>query len=57
VLLDVSCDRDRLDIFQVAKAGALAPGQKPANGMIVRDPGVFVADRDGRELEKHPRAC
>jgi hypothetical protein len=34
------------------KAGALTPGQELAHRMIVRNPGVLVADWDGKELEK-----
>ena len=52
VLLDVSRHRDGLDVFQALKAGLATPGQEPANRMIVRNSGVLVADRDGKELEK-----
>lgn len=49
---DISRHMDRFDIFEVAKAGFLAPIQKLADGVIIRDPGVLVPDRHGEELKK-----
>jgi hypothetical protein len=51
VLFDVCRYRDRLNILQTAKAGALAPIQKLADGMIVSDPRVLVADGNGKKFE------
>jgi hypothetical protein len=51
VLFDVCRYRDRLNILQVAEAGALAPIQELADGMIVSDPRVLVADGDSKKLE------
>jgi hypothetical protein len=51
VLFDVGRHRDRLNILQAAEAGALAPIQELANGMIVSDPRVLVADGDGEKFE------
>jgi hypothetical protein len=48
VLFDVCRYRDRLNILQTAKAGALAPIQKLADGMIVSEPRVLVADGNGK---------
>ena len=39
---DISRHMDRFDIFEVAKAGFLAPIQKLADGVIIRDLGVLV---------------
>jgi hypothetical protein len=52
MLLNVSRHRDGLDVFQALKAGSATPVQELANGMIVRDPGILLADWDGKELEK-----
>jgi hypothetical protein len=52
VLLDLSRDRDGLDVFQALETGALTPGQEPANRMVVRNSRVLVADWDGKELEE-----
>ncbi len=52
MLLDISRHRDGLNVFQASKAGLATPVQEPANRMIVRNPGVLVADRDGKELEE-----
>ena len=47
MLFDVCCHCDRFNILQVPEAGALAPIQELADGMIVSDPRVFVADGNG----------
>ena len=51
VLFDVCRHRDRLNILQAAKAGALAPIQKLADGMIISGPCVFVADGNGKKFK------
>ena len=51
VLFDVCRYRDRLNILQVAEAGALAPIQKLADGVIVSNPRVLVADGNGKKFE------
>jgi hypothetical protein len=51
VLFDVCRHRDRLNILQVAEAAALAPIQELADGMIVSDPRVLVADGNGKKFE------
>jgi hypothetical protein len=51
VLFDVCRHRDRLNILQVAEAGALAPIQKLADGMIVSDSRIYVADGNGKKKE------
>ena len=48
MLFDVGRYRDRLNILQAAEAGALAPIQELADGMIVSDPRVLVADGNGK---------
>jgi hypothetical protein len=50
VLFDVCRHRDRLNILQIAEAGALAPIQEPAGGMILSDPRVLVADVNGKKI-------
>jgi hypothetical protein len=47
VLFDVRRHRDRLNILQAAEARALAPIQELADGMIISDPRVLVADGEG----------
>jgi hypothetical protein len=44
LLFDVCRPRDRLTILQIAEVGALAPIQELADGMIVSDSRVLVAD-------------
>jgi len=51
VLFDVCRHRDRLNILQIAEAGALAPIQELADGMIVSDPRVLVVDGSGKKFE------
>ena len=51
MLFDVRRHRDRLNILQAAKARALAPIQKLTDRMIVSDPGVLVADGNGKKFE------
>jgi hypothetical protein len=51
VLFDVRCHRDRLNILQATEARALAPIQELADGMIVSDPRVLVADGNGKKFE------
>jgi hypothetical protein len=51
VLFDIGRHRDRLNILQAAEAGALAPIQELADGMIVSDPRVLVADGNGEKFE------
>jgi hypothetical protein len=51
VLFDVCRHRDRLNILQATKACALAPIQELADGMIVSDPRVLVADGNGKKFE------
>ena len=51
VLFDVGRHRDRLNILQAAKAGALAPIQKLADGMIVSDPRILVTNGNGKKFE------
>jgi hypothetical protein len=50
VLFDVCRNCDRLNILQAAEAGAMAPVQELADGMIVSDPRVLVADGNGKKL-------
>jgi hypothetical protein len=52
MLFDVSGNRDRLNVLQVVKTAAFAPSQELTDRVIVRDPGVFVADRNREEFEK-----
>jgi len=52
LLLNVSRHRDRLDVFQTLKTGSATPIQELANRVVIGDPRVLVADRDGKELEK-----
>ena len=51
VLFDVRRHRDRLNILQAAEARAPAPVQELADGMIVSDPRVLVADGNGKKFE------
>ena len=51
MLFDVCRYRDRLNILQAAEAGPLAPIQKLADGMIISDPRVLVADGNSKKLE------
>ena len=51
VLFNVCSYRDRFNILQVAEAGALAPIQELADGMIVSDPRVLVADGNGKKFK------
>jgi hypothetical protein len=51
VLLDVCRHRDRFNILQAAESGALAPIEELADGMIVSDPRVLVADGNGKKFE------
>ena len=51
VLFDVCRYRDRLNILQAAEAGTLAPIQELADGTIVSDPRVLVADGNGKKKE------
>jgi hypothetical protein len=51
VLFDVCRHRYRLNVFQAAKAGALAPIQELADGMIISDPRVLVPDGNGKKFE------
>ena len=44
VLFDVCRYRDRLNILQATKASTLAPTQELADGMIISDPRVLVAE-------------
>ena len=43
---------DRLDIFKIRETGSLAPVQKLADRLVVRDPCVLVPDGNGEEFEK-----
>jgi hypothetical protein len=51
VLFGIGRHRDRLNILQPAEARALAPIQELADGMIVSDPRVLVADGNGKKFE------
>jgi hypothetical protein len=51
MLFDVGRHRDRLNILQTANAGALTPIQELADGMIVSDPRVLIANRNGKKFE------
>ena len=51
VLFGIGRHRDRLNILQAAEARALAPIQELADGMIVSDPRVLVADGNGKKFE------
>jgi hypothetical protein len=51
MFFDVRRHSDRLNILQVAKASALTPIQELADGMIVCDPRVLVADGHGKKFE------
>jgi hypothetical protein len=51
VLFNVCRYRDRLNIPQAAEAGALAPIQELADGMVISDPRVLVADGNGKKFE------
>ena len=53
MLLDVGRHRDRLNIFQATEAGALTPIKikELADGMMVSDPRVLVADGDRKNFE------
>jgi hypothetical protein len=51
MLFDVGRHRDRFNILQVSEASALAPIQELADGMIVSDPRVLVADGNGKKFE------
>jgi hypothetical protein len=51
VLFNVCRYRNRLNIFQAAEAGALAPIQELADGMVISDPRVLVPDGNGEKFE------
>ena len=51
MLFNVCRYRDRLNILQAAEAGALAPIQELADGMIVSDPRVLVANGNGKKFK------
>jgi hypothetical protein len=50
VLFDVCRHRDRLNILETLEAGALAPIQELADGMIISDPRVLVTDGNGKKF-------
>jgi hypothetical protein len=50
VLFDIGRHRDRLNILQITETGPLAPIQELADGMIVSDSRVLVADGNGKKL-------
>jgi hypothetical protein len=52
MLLDVGRDRDRLDVFQALKPAPLRPGQELADGVIICDPRIFVADWNREKLKE-----
>jgi hypothetical protein len=52
VAFDVSRHMDRFDVFQVGETGLLAPVQELTNRLVVRDPGVLIADRNGEEFNE-----
>jgi hypothetical protein len=52
MLLDVRRDRDRLAVFQAPKPGLLQPGQELADGVIICDTGILVADWNREEFKK-----
>jgi hypothetical protein len=43
---------DRFDIFKIGKTGSLAPVQKLADSLVIRVPGILVADRDREEFKE-----
>ena len=43
---------NRFDIFEVVESDSLAPIQELADRVIVSDSGIFISNRDGKELEK-----
>jgi hypothetical protein len=51
VLFDVYRHRDWFNILKAAEAGALAPTQELADGMVISDPRVLVADGNGKKFE------
>jgi hypothetical protein len=51
VLFDIGRHRDRLNILQITEAGPLAPIQELADGMIISDSRVLVADGNGKKFE------
>jgi len=52
VLLDVSRNRDGLNVFELLIAGALDPGQELLDRPVIGSPCVSVADRDRKKLEE-----
>jgi hypothetical protein len=52
MLFDIGCDVDRFDIFKIGETGSLAPVKELANGLIVRDPCVLVADRNREKFKE-----
>ena len=51
MLFDVGRHRDRLNILKASETRALAPIQELADGMIVSDPRVLVADGNGKKFK------
>ena len=48
VLFDVCRHRDWFNNLKAAEAGALAPTQELADGMVISDPRVLVADGNSK---------
>jgi hypothetical protein len=45
VLLDVSRNGDRLDVFELLEAGLVAPSEKLIDGAVVGLTGIGISDR------------
>jgi hypothetical protein len=57
VLFDVCRHRDRFNILQAAEDGAFAPIQELADGVIISDPRVLVADGVKRRIILRDFCC
>jgi hypothetical protein len=57
VLLDVSRHGNRFDVLEFAKPAMLAPVEKFRNRVVIRNPGVLVPNRNGKELKNRFVAC
>jgi hypothetical protein len=56
--LDISLDVQRLHLGQLAQSSVLAPVRKPAWGLLISPPRVFVGDIRGEEIiESFRRFC
>ncbi len=52
---DIGGDVERFDLVQAAELVAVAPVEEAQHGMVIRGPGVLVADGGGEEFQEAAR--